>query len=109
MLHQHATSEGTYGLVVEHVFIELVRSAMWGLVDNQCVVVDMLLLVGYHTAIALTLSSLAREGKVELVARGAVVKRDDIVVDTTVPLLVDIDIAHADILVVGLFEAIQIQ
>ena len=76
---------------------------------NQRVVVYMLLLVGYHTTIALTLGSLTREGKVEFIAGNTIMEGDDIVVHTTIGLLIDIDIAHTDIFGMRLFEAIQIQ
>ena len=76
---------------------------------NQCVVVDVLLLVGYHTTIALTFSTFTTESEVELVTGRAVVQGDDIVVHTTVGLLVDIDIAHTDVLGVGLLEALEVE
>ena len=43
------------------------------LVGDEGIVIDMLLLVGNHTTIALTLCSLAREGEVEFVAGDTVV------------------------------------
>ena len=109
MLHEHTTSKGTCGLIVEHVFVEFVRGAMRCLMGNERVVVDVLLLIGYHTAIALALGTLAREREVEFVAGDTIVQGDDIVVDTAVGLLVDIDIAHAYILIMGLLETLEIE
>ena len=109
MFYKYATCESAYGLIIKHVFIEFVASAMRYFMRNQRVVVYMLLLIGYHTTIALTLGSLTREGKVELIAGNTIMEGDDIVVHTTIGLLVDVDIAHADVLGVRLFEAIQIQ
>ena len=79
------------------------------LVSDKRVVVDVLLLISDHTTVALTLGTLTRKSQVELVAGDAVVQSDDIVVHPTVSLLVDIDIAQAHILIMGLFEAIEIE
>ena len=59
MFHQHPSSKSAYSLVIEHVFIEFVAGAMGHLVDDECVVIDMLLLVGNHTTIAGTFGTLA--------------------------------------------------
>ena len=109
MFHEYTSGKGSCGFVVEHVFIEFVRGAMGHLVSDEGIVVDMLLLVGNHTSIALAFGSLARESQVESVASDAVVEGDDIMVHTTMTLLVDIDIAHTNILGVSLFQTIQIQ
>ena len=79
------------------------------LVSNQRVVVHMLLLIGNHTAIAGTLSTLAREGQVKFVSCNAVMQRDHIMIHATVSLLIDIDIAHAYILIMGLFQTIEVE
>ena len=109
MLHQHTAGKGTCSLLVEDVLVEFAGRAMWHLVNNERVVIDMLLLVGDDAAIALALGALAREGEVELVARRTIVQRDDVVVDAAVALLVDIDIADANVLVVRLLQAIEVQ
>ena len=75
---------------------------------NQRVVIHVLLLIGYHTTIALTLSPLARESEVELVARNTVMQRNYIVVHTAVSLLVDIDIAYTHILMVCFLHAVEV-
>ena len=59
VFHQDTTSKGSHGLIVEHVFVKLVRGAMGYLMGNQRVVVDVLLLVGNDTAVALALGTLA--------------------------------------------------
>ena len=79
------------------------------LVGNQRVVVNVLMLVGYHASIALALGTFAREGQVEPVAGDAVVQGDDVMVDATVALLVDIDIAYPYVLMVGFFHTIQVK
>ena len=73
MLYQHATSKGSNGLIVEHVFVKLVRGAMRNLMGNQRIVIDVLLLVGYHTTIALAFGTLTRESKVQLIAGDTIV------------------------------------
>ena len=78
-------------------------------VGYQRVVVDVLLLVGNDTAVALALGTLAGECQVQLVAGDAIVKGYDVVVDAAVGLLVDIDVAHAYVLVVGLLHAVQVE
>ena len=109
MFYQYTSSKSAYGLVVKDIFIELVRSAMRGLMDDKRIVIDMLLLIGNHTTVAAAFSSLARESEVEFVASDTVVQRDDVMVHTTVALLVDIDIADANVLSVRLFEAIEVE
>lgn len=52
MPDEHFPGEGTYRLVVEHVFVELVACAMAHLVVNERIVVDVLLLVGNDTTVA---------------------------------------------------------
>ena len=109
VLHEHTPCESTYGLIVEHILIEFVRRAVRHAMGNQRVIIDMLLFVGNHATVAMTLSSLAREGQVELIAGDAVMQRDDIMIDTTVSLLVDIHIAHAYILIMGLLQTIEVE
>ena len=109
MCHIHLTGKGTYGLLVEHIFIQLVAGAMACLVGDQRVVVDMLLLVGNDTAVAGAFCPLAPQHQVEAVARDAVVKRDDIVVQPAVGLLLYVDIAHTGVLVVGLFQTVEVE
>ena len=79
------------------------------LVSNQRVVVHMLLFISNHTAIAGTLSTLTRERQVEFVSCNAVMQRDHIMIHTTIRLLVDIDIAYAYILIMGLFQTIEVE
>ena len=74
------------------------RDAVTHLMVDERIVVYMLALVCDDTAVAPTFGSLAFEHEVELVARDTVLQRDDIVVEPTVSLLVDIDIAHACVL-----------
>ena len=107
--HQYATGEGADGMLVEHVFVELVRHAVAHLMVDERVVVDMLALVGDDAAVAPALGALALEREVEHVAGHAVVQRDDIVVDAAVGLLVDIDIAHARVLRRGFLKAIEVE
>ena len=79
---------------------------MWHLVTYQRVVVYMLLLVGNHTTVTLALGTLTAEGKVELIAGYTVVQGDDVVVNTTVCLLVDLYITYTNVLGVSFLEAI---
>ncbi len=79
------------------------------LVRDERVVIHMLMLIGNDTTKAVAFRPLAREGEVELVAGDAVVQGDDIVVDPTVGLLVDIYITHAHVLGVRLLHAVEIQ
>ena len=109
VFNQDTTCKGASGLLVEHVLIEFVRGAMGHVVGDERVVIHMLLLVGNHTAIALALSTLAREGEVEFIASNAVVEGDDVMVHPAVGLLVDIDIAHANILIMCLLKTIEVE
>ena len=109
MLHQHTPGKSPCGMVIKHVLIELVRRAVGHTVGNQRVVVHVLLLVGDDAAVALALCPLAREGQVELVAGDAIMERDGVVVHPAVTLLVDIDVAHAYILIVGLLQAVEVE
>ena len=79
------------------------------LVRDERVVIHMLMLIGNDTTIAVAFRPLAREGEVELVTGDAVVQGDDVVVDPTVGLLVDIYITHAHVLGVRLLHAVEIQ
>ena len=107
--HQHTTSKSTNRMAVEHILVELMRIAMTNLVVNERVVVYVLRFVGNDTAVAPAFGSITLEGEVEHVARHAIMEGDDIMVDTTVGLLLDINIAHADILVVSFLQAIKVK
>ena len=109
LLYQHAAGKGAGGLVVEHILIEFVAGAVGRLMDNQRVVVNMLLLVGNDASVTFTLGTLARERQVKLVAGDAVVQGYHVVGDTARALLVDIDIAHAYILMMGLLQAVEVE
>ena len=109
VFHKHTTCKGTCGLLIEHIFIELMRGAMGHFMRDEGVVVDLLLLIGNHTAVALALSPLAREGEVELIAGDAVVEGDDVVVHTAVGLLIYIDVAHTNILIMCLLKTIEVE
>ena len=109
MLHEHASGKGAGGLFVEHVLIELVARAVGRTVGDKGVVVGVLVLVGNHGAVAGALGSLAREGQVELVAGGSVVQGEHVVAHAAVGLLVDVDVAHAHILVVGFLQTIEVE
>ena len=69
----------------------------------------MLFLVGNHTSIALALCSLARKCEVELITGSAIMQGDDIMVYTTITLLVYIDIAYSNILSMRLFKTIKVE
>ena len=109
MFYQYTTCKGTYRLIIEHIFIEFVRGAVSRLVGNQRIVIDMLLLVSNHTAVALTFSTLSGECKVELVTGNTVVQGNDIVIYPAVALLIDIDITDAHILMMRLLHAIEVE
>ena len=108
MLNQHTTGKSTCSLLVEYIFVQLLRVAVRHLVNYQRVVIYVLLLVGNHTSVALALGTLATEGQVELVTGNTVVQGDDVVVYTTVGLLVDIHVAYAYILMMRLLHAIEV-
>ena len=78
------------------------------LMDDERIIVHMLLFVGNHTAAAGTFSTFTAKNKVQLVARDTIMQRNDIMVDTTVGLLVDIDVADADILGMRLLHTIEV-
>ena len=82
---------------------------MGHVVGYQRIVVHVLPLVGNDAAVARALSTLAHHIEVQLVARHAVVQRDDIMVHPAVGLLLYIDIAHPGILVVRLLQTVQVQ
>ena len=109
MAHQHTTGEGTHGMSIEHIFIELMRVAMAHLMVDERIVVHTLAFVGYDTAVAPTLSPFALEGEIEHVAGGAVMKRDDIMAHATVGLLLNIHVAHTCVLLVGLLQAVEVE
>ena len=109
VLHEHTAREGARRLVVEDVLVELAGRAVGHTVGDEGVVVDMLLLVGDDTAVALALGALAREGEVETVAGGAVVQGDDVMVHAAVGLLVDVDVAEAYILMMCLLHTIEVE
>lgn len=96
--HQHPSCKSTGSLLVEHILIEFVTGAMTYLMVDERVVVHMLRLVGNDTTVAEAFRSFALEDEVEFVARDAVVQGDDVMIDTTVALLFDIDIADAAVL-----------
>ena len=68
-----------------------------------------MVLVGNHTTIAETLSSLALEYEVKAVAGDTVMKRDDVMVYTAVSLLLDIHVAYTTVLVMSLLQAIEVE
>ena len=108
MLHQYPSGKGPRSLIIEHVFIEFVRSAVGGTVCDERVVVYILLFVGNNAAVAMTLSSLTRECQVKLVAGHAIVQRDDVMGHAAVALLVDVDVADTNVLIVGFFQTVEI-
>ena len=69
----------------------------------------MLLFVGNHTTIALAFGTFATESKVQLIAGDTIVQGNHIMVDATIGLLVDIHIAHANVLVMRLLHAIEVK
>ena len=107
--HEHTSGKSTHRLVAHHILVELAAGAMGGFVVDERVVVHMLAFVAYHATIAEALGTLAVEREVEAIAGHSVVEGDDIVVDTAGALLVDIDIAHADVLVMGFLETIKVE
>ena len=109
VFYEHTTRKSTCSLFVEHIFVELIRGAMRHMMGDERIIIHMLLLVCNHTAIALALSPLAREGEVELIAGDAVVEGDDVVVHTAVGLLVYIDVAHTNILIMCLLKTIEVE
>ena len=82
---------------------------MGHLVIYQRIVVHMLIPVGYDTAVALAFRAFALEHQVKSIAGDAIVQGDDVVVDTAVCLLLNIDIADACILVMCLLQAVQFE
>ena len=71
--YQYLTGEGSCGILVEDVLVELAAGAVGGAVVDKGVVVHMLRLVGYHAAVAGALCSLALKGEDKAVAGNAVV------------------------------------
>ena len=108
VLYQYPSGKGTGSLVVEHILVEFVRGAVGYPMGDKRIVVHMLLLVGDDATITMTFGTFAREGQVKLIAGDAIVQRDDVMRDATVGLLVDIDIADAHVLVVCLFQAVEV-
>ena len=82
---------------------------MCHVVRDERVVVHMLLLVSYHTAVARAFRTLAHQVQVQLVACDTVVQRDDVMVHPAVALLLDIHVAHPSILVVRLLQTVEVQ
>ena len=73
------------------------------------VIVHVLLLIGDDTTRQTTLGTFSAEHLERVVAGDAVVQCDDIMVDPAAGLLLDVDVAQANILFVGLFHAVEIQ
>src|SRR3712207_9487035 len=55
MTHQNTAGKSTGGVIVKHIFIKLIAGTMGYLMVNEGIVIDMLLLIGYHTTIAVAL------------------------------------------------------
>ena len=83
--------------------------AVGHLVVDERVVVDVLCLVGNYASVAPTLCSLALEQHVETVACRAVVQRYDVVVNTAVGLLLNVDVRHTRVLIVDLLHAVEVK
>ena len=83
--------------------------AMTYLVVDKGIVIYMLFLVGYHTATEVTLSPLALQFKVHLIASQPIMQGNDIMVETAIGFLLNIKITHAHILVMRLFQTIQVE
>ena len=109
MAYKHSACEGSRRLVVEHIFVELVTRAVRHLVIYQRVVVHVLRLVGYHTAVTPALCAFALKLHVEAVARHAVVQRDDVMIKSRVALLLHVHVRDACVLVVGLLHAVEVE
>ena len=77
-------------------------------VDNR-IVVNVLVLVCNYTTVAKALTAFTLEHEIEFVARNTVVQCDDIMVDTAVSLLLDINVGNAHILGVGLLQTVQFE
>ena len=82
---------------------------MTHLMIDKRIVINHLVLVGNHTTIAETLSSLALEYEVKTVAGNTVIKRDDVMVHAAVSLLLDINVADTAVLVMSLLQAIEVE
>ena len=98
LAHQNTAGKSTYGLIVEHIFIELVAGTVAHTVINQGVVIHMLLLVGNDTTVEVSLGTLARKGHFTTVTGQSVVQSDGIERHVAVGLLVYIQIAEAFVL-----------
>ena len=79
------------------------------LMVDERVVIHMLLLVGNHAATKVALRPLALEDEVDLIACQSIVQRDDIVIQAAIGILLDEKIAHTDILVMSLFQTIEVE
>ena len=82
---------------------------MSGTMVNDCIVVHMLTLVGYDTPAKVTFRPFTVENKIGTIACDTVVQRYDVVIDAAVGLLVDIHIAHSDILCMSFLKALELQ
>ena len=79
------------------------------LMGNQRIIVHMLMFISYHAPITLALCTLTRESQIELITGDTIMKGNHIVIDTTVTLLVDIDIADTYILMMRLFQTVKVE
>src|SRR5574344_2531650 len=109
MCHIDSSCKCSNGIFVEHVLVEFCAGAVGHLMTDERVVIYMLFLVGNHTAIASTFCTFASKGEIKAVACHTIVKGYHIVVDTAISLLLDIDIADTYVLVVCLFQTIEVE
>ena len=79
------------------------------LMVDKSIIVNMLTLVTYHTTISKTFCSLALENKVETIASNAIMQSYHIMVYHAISLLLNINIAHASVLIVSFLQAIEVE
>ena len=97
MTHQHSAGKGSRGALVENVFIQFVARTVSHAMIYQRIVVNMLFLVGYNTSAEVTLGTLTCKHKVGAVACYAVVQRYYVMVNSAAALLLNEQIAHANV------------
>ena len=69
----------------------------------------MLLLICNHTTIAHTFGSLATKDKLQLIARNAIVQHQHVVIESTIGLLLHINVAYPGVSFVRLFHTVQVE
>ena len=82
---------------------------MTHLMIDDSIVVHMLLLVGDDTSVEHALGTLATEREVNTIAGHSIMQGDDIMIESAVGILIDIQVAHAHVLRMRLLKAIEVE